>query len=208
MRRPSRVDRGVEKISVRRSLEAVERADVVVLMIEPEEGMTDQDARIARKAWSEGRALVLAVNKMDLPRVASPARLEQMVEDRYPTLAGLEIVFLSVVEGRGIEQVFEAVDRAHAAHNLQIATADVNRILGWAAERRAPPVISRGRVRLLYGTQTAVRPPTIQIFANREAIPADYVKFLERCFRESLPLAGTPLRLRFTRRASHGARPE
>ncbi|MFT4570377.1 MAG: GTP-binding protein [Hyphomicrobiaceae bacterium] len=204
LRRPSRVESGIEKLSVRRTLEAVDRADVVVLMIEPIEGMTDQDARIARRAWTEGRALIVAVNKMDLHGIASAARLEQQIEERYPTLGGLEVVFLSVHQGTGVEQVFEAVDRARAAHNLSIATADVNRVLAWAAERRAPPVISRGRVRFLYGTQTSVRPPTITIFANRDAVPADYVKFLERCFRESLPLAGTPLRLRFRRRASHG----
>lgn len=205
LRRPSRVERaGVERISVRRTLETVDRADVVVLMIEPLEGMTDQDARIARRAWTEGRALIVAVNKMDLKGIPSAARIEKDIEERYPTLGGLEVVFLSVQENRGVEQVFEAVDRASAAHNLQITTADVNRILAWAAERRAPPVISRGRVRLLYGTQTSVRPPTISVFSNREAIPTDYVKFLERCFRESLPLAGTPFRIRFRRRASHG----
>lgn len=206
LRRPSKVERGVEKISVHRTLDAVDLANVVVLMLEPVEGMTDQDARIARRAWTEGRALIVAVNKMDLPEAGGIDRLRRRIADDYPTLAGLEVVALSVLTGRGIEDCFAAIDTAHRAHEIQISTADVNRVLALATERKEPPVLGRGRLKMLYATQTAVRPPTITIFANREAVPTAYTRFLERCFRESFPLAGTPLRIRFKRRESHGSR--
>jgi GTP-binding protein len=207
MRRPSRVDRGVEWLSVGRSLEAIDHCDVAVLLIEPSEGMTDQDARIARRAVDEGRAIVLALNKIDLLADRKEAEtIGRRLRDFYPTLAHARLSYLSVAEGRGIDACFQAIDEAAAAHNLQIDTPTINRILAGAAERRQPPVIGRGRLRMLYGTQVAVRPPTIRVFVNRQGVPDDYLRFLERCFREELPLEGTPLRLRFSRRDSHGGR--
>jgi GTP-binding protein len=206
MRRPSRVEEGVEWISVRRSLEAIERADVVVLLVEPEEGVTDQDARIARRAWEEGRALVLLINKIDLASEAQLARVEANLRDVYPTLYPVPSARISVKKGFGIHQAFDLIDKAYAAHNRKLKTAEVNRVLGEAAKRREPPILSRGRAKLFYGTQTGVRPPTIGIFTNRIELPEDYIRFLERCFREEHDFTGTPLRLRFVRRDSHGER--
>ncbi len=205
MRRPSRVGTGIERLSVSRSVAAIRRAEVVVVMIEPEEGMTDQDARIARLAWDEGRAMVIAVNKID--RLAADSERAAFAAEtvrRYPTLAPVPIVFLSVVRNIGIDECFAAIDRAVTAHRIEIRTPDVNRIVAAAAERRQPPVVAGRRLHLLYAAQTARRPPTITLFVNRSNVPNDYARFLERCFREALPLDGTPLRLRFSRRDSHG----
>jgi GTP-binding protein len=206
MRRPSRVEEGVERISVRRSLEAIDRADVVVVIVEPEEGVTDQDARIARRAWEEGRALVLLINKIDLAKEAQLARVESNLRDVYPTLSPVPAARISVKRGYGIDEAFALIDRAYAAHNRRLTTSEVNRVLAEAARRREPPIISRGRAKLFYGTQTAVRPPTFGIFTNRIELPEEYIRFLERCFREVIDFTGTPVRLRFVRRDSHGAR--
>ncbi|MFN2377100.1 MAG: ribosome biogenesis GTPase Der [Candidatus Binatia bacterium] len=206
MRRPSRVEEGVERISVRRSLEAIERADVVVLIVEPEEGVADQDARIARHAWEEGRALVLLVNKIDLASEAQLARIEMDIRDVYPTLSPVPVGRLSVLKGKGVDEAFALIDRAYVSHNRRLGTGEINRILGEAARRREPPVLGRGRAKLFYGTQVGVRPPTIGIFTNRVALPEDYIRFLERCFREEVDFTGSPLRLRFVRRDSHGNR--
>lgn len=207
LRRPAKVDAGIEKISVGRSIEALRRCQVVVLLIEPLEGMTDQDARIAQLAISEGRALVIMVNKVDiLPRGRSREWFREETYRRYPTLGIAELGFMSALKGQGIDECFAAIDRADAAHRLATPTSEVNRILALTAERREPPVISGGRLRLLYAAQTASRPPTFTVFVNREDVPHEYVKFLERNLRECLPLRGTPLRLRFRRRASHGQR--
>ncbi len=205
MRRPSRVKRGVERISVGRSIGVIERADVVVLLVEATEGVTDQDARIANRAWSEGRALVILVNKIDL--LGGRAALERVRRETrrvYPTLSNARLGFVSVLKERGIDDFFDAVDGAHRAHNRDIPTVTINRIVAEAADRRQPPVLGRGRLRLLYATQTAVRPPTISVFVNRKGVPTDYERFLERCVREQITLEGSPLRLRFVRRDSHG----
>jgi GTP-binding protein len=158
MRRPSRVEEGVERISVRRSLEAIERADVVVLLIEPEEGVTDQDARIARRAWEEGRAMVLLINKIDLAGEAQLSRVEANIRDVYPTLSPVPVARISVKRGFGIDEAFRLIDSAYAAHNRRLSTSEVNRVLGEAAKRREPPILGRGRAKLFYGTQTGVRP--------------------------------------------------
>jgi len=212
IRRPSRVDRGIERLSVGRSMEAIERSDVAVLLVEPTEGLTDQDARIAHLAWDEGRALVIMMNKVDLlDLAASDVSLEDIRTEtrrRYPTLAVVPMGFMSLAQGRGVSECFRMVDRAHAAHDTRVQTADLNRILADALERKEPPVISGGRLRLFYAAQTATRPPTFTIFVNRETVPRAYTRFLERCFREALPLEGTPIRIRYRKRASHGAREE
>ena len=206
MRRPSRVEEGVERISVRRSLEAIERADVVVLIVEPEEGVTDQDARIARHAWMEGRALVLLVNKADLATDLQITRIEANLRDEYRTLSPVAVGRISVLKNRGIDDAFKLIDHAFASHNQRLSTADVNRVMAEAAIRREPPILGRGRVKLFYGTQVAKRPPTINIFTNRVDIPEEYSRFLERVFREMHDFEGSPLRLRFVRRDSHGQR--
>jgi GTP-binding protein len=208
MRRPSRIDVDIEKLSVNRSLEAVRRCDVVALLIEPEEGMTDQDARIAQYAITEGRALLIAVNKIDLV-AGSPAQLEEIRTEtfrRYPTLGIAPLVFLSALEGKGLDELFEQIDKANRAHSLEVQTSTLNRIIENILERRDPPVLGRARLKLFYSAQTAKRPPTFTMFANRESVPAHYRRFMERCFRELLPLEGTPIRLRFARRQSHGER--
>jgi GTP-binding protein len=204
MRRPSKVDEGVERISVRRSLEAVRRAHVVVLMIEPEESLTDQDARIARIAWQEGRALVIVVNKVDLlDASAERERIRAEVYERCPTLGPVAVEFMSVLEGTGVGRMFRAIDQAYSAFNMTIRTSDLNRLVESITERRQPPVISNARLRFFYVTQTASRPPTLTFFCNREKVPTDYSRFMERCVREQVPLEGSPLRLRFRRRDSH-----
>jgi len=207
MRRPSKVDEGVERISVRRSMEAVRRAHVVVLMIEPEESLTDQDARIARIAWQEGRAMVVVVNKVDLlDSKTTREHLREEIYERCPTLGPVEVEFMSVLEGTGVGRLFRAIDRAYDAFNITLKTADLNRMLETITERRQPPVISNARLRFFYVTQTASRPPTLTFFCNREKVPTDYSRFMERCIREQIPLEGSPLRLRFRRRDSHDRR--
>ncbi len=204
LRRPSKVERGIEKISARRSLNAIERADLVVLLVEPDEGMTDQDARIARTAWDQGRGLCIVVNKADLfSGSAKRETIRREILAHYPTLSEAPVGFMSVLRGEGINGCFRLIDRVFAACRHEIPTSALNRLLDNVAARKDPPVISGGRLRLLYATQVGTQPPTIKIFANRTNVPTHYRRFLERCLREAEPLEGTPLKLLFTRRASH-----
>jgi GTP-binding protein len=205
MRRPARIKEGVEKLSVGRSIEAVRRSDVTLLLIEPTEGMTDQEARIAQLALKEGRALVVALNKIDLLDT-KPDRTatRDATFARYPTLAIAEFELISAREKRGLDRLFAAIDRAKAAHELEIQTATLNRVLADVLARRDPPRLGRGRLKILYAAQTGRRPPAITFFANRESVPTEYQRFVEASLREALPLRGTPIRLRFKRRPSHG----
>ncbi len=204
LRRPSKVGRGIEKISARRSLDAVERADVVVLMVEPSELVADQDARIARQAWDQGRALVVVVNKTDLfDKGFSKSKIESGIKEAYANFTNVAVGFMSVANKEGLNALFRLVDAAAAAHGLLAKTSTLNRIISDAVEAHQPPVIGRGRLRLFYATQVATHPPTVVIFANRVKIPVHYRRYLERCFREQLDLLGSPLRLQFRRRESH-----
>lgn len=207
MRRPSRIQMAIERHSVGRSTSAIERADVVLLLIEPEEGMTDQDARIASLVWRHGGALVVAMNKSDLLGGApSLAAVAEETRRRYPSLTNVDLCLISALEGRGIEACLARTQAAWRATKLKVPTSTVNRILAGAAERRQPPVVGRGRLSLLYGTQTGSCPPTFSIYTNRRRVPEDYRRFLERCMREQLELKGSPVRLRFMRRDSHQGR--
>ena len=205
MRRPARIVASIERLSVGRSIEAVRRCDVTLLLIEPTEGMTDQEARIAQLVLREGRALVVVLNKIDL-LASRPDRTEWRDEmfARYPTLGIAEFEMISALESKGLDRLFEAVDRAKQAHNLDIQTATLNRVLGDIHSRREPPVLGRGRLKILYAAQTGRRPPAITFFVNREDVPTEYQRFVEASLREALPLRGTPIRLRFKRRPSHG----
>ena len=204
IRRPARIDEEIEGLSVGRSIDALRRAHVALLLIEPTELMTDQDARIAQLALREGRALVIVVNKMDLADGARPNDLTDEIFRRYPTLRFALTGFMSVSEQEGISECFQLIDQASVAHSLEVQTAMLNQILATCIERRDPPVISGGRLKLFYAAQTATRPPTFGVFVNRVHIPEAYQRFVERMFREALPLAGTPVRIRYKRRDSHG----
>ena len=205
MRRPARVAEGVEKLSVGRTIEAVRRSDVTLLLVEPIEGMTDQEARIAQLAIKEGRGLVVALNKIDLlDEGLGRDKWRERIFQRYPTLAIAEFEMISAREGRGLDRLYRTIDRAHAAHSIQIQTAVLNRVLTEVLEAKQPPMLGRGRLRIFYAAQTDSRPPTITFFANRESVPKDYQRFVEGSLRDALPLRGTPLRLRFKRRPSHG----
>jgi GTP-binding protein len=205
MRRPSRVQLGVERSSVGRTLEAIRRCDVALLLVEPTEGVTDQEARIAQRVLEDGRALVIALNKVDLlPRAVARDELRGEVAGRYATLGIAEFETLSAKSGQGIDRVFRAVDRAFRAWTLEVQTSALNRCLQDILAQREPPVLGRGRLRIFYVTQTGTRPPAFTFFANRESVPTEYRRFVENGLRASLPLRGTPIRLRFQRRPSHG----
>jgi len=205
MRRPARVAEGVERLSVGRTVEAVRRSDVTLLLVEPVEGMTDQEARIAQLVLREGRGLVIALNKIDLlDSEADRTEWRERMFRRYATLAVAEFEMISARDARGLDRLYRALDRAQAAHAIKIQTATLNRVLAEVMAAKEPPMLGRGRLRIFYAAQTGARPPTITFFANRESVPKDYQRFIEGSLRDALPLRGTPIRLRFKRRASHG----
>ncbi len=202
IRRPTRVEGELEHHSVGRAIETIRRADVVLLVIDASEGITDQDARLARLADSNDRAMVIVCNKWD-----AAAKLGRKVptfvrdaHERYPFLEYASMVLTSAITGDGVDGIIPAATVAGDSWRKVCQTSTLNRILAEATAAMDPPQIDRRRLNLMYVTQVASAPPRLRFFTNVErGIPAHYIRFLETRFRKSLQLIGTPLRMDFRR---------
>jgi GTP-binding protein len=202
IRRPPRVEGELEHHSVGRAIETIRRADVVLLVIDATEGITDQDVRLARLSDSNDRAMVIVCNKWD-----AAAKLGRKVatfirdaHERYPFLEYATMLFTSAVTGDGVDAIIPAAALAGDSWRAEFQTSRLNRTLAEATAAMDPPQVDRRRLNLMYVTQVASAPPRLRFFTNVEhGIPPHYVRFLESRFRKSLALVGTPLRLDFRR---------
>jgi GTPase len=200
IRRKARIIESVERFSVMRSLNAVERADVCLLLLDPVEGLTDQDLRLAGIVEEKGKGLVLGLNKWD-SMAKETMTFDHLVKDLREKLfffAHAPFLSFSGLTGQRVDRIFEAIEAVNAEAVREVPTSLLNRVLEKAVHERHPQVI-RGRiVKFYYATQVTTRPPTFILFTNRPGEIVDsYVRYLERVFREELGLAGTPIRLRF-----------
>ncbi|CAG9467784.1 unnamed protein product [Pedinophyceae sp. YPF-701] len=203
MRRRARVadsDDGAEELSVQRSLNAIQRADTVVLLIDAVEGVTVQDFRLAERIAEEGRACVVCVNKWDMIADRSSKAQKLYEEDLRAQLRPVnwaEVVFTCAKTGARCNTVLDAASRAGREHNRRINTATINMVIQEATAWRSPPSARSGKAaRILYGTQAAVRPPTFVMFCNDpKLIGDDYRRYMERQLRENVGFPGTPLRI-------------
>ena len=205
IRRKAKVVGKLEKLSVADALRAIRFAEVVVLLMDATEPLEKQDLQLADLVASEGRALVLALNKWDL--VAEPqARLREIRADLDETLAqvrGVPMIPISAKSGRGLDELMEAVVAIHATWNRRVATAALNRWLEITTERHPPPAVSGRRIKLKYLTQSKTRPPTFFLSCSRpEALPDAYRRYLVNGIREDFDLAGVPIRLMLRRDAN------
>jgi GTPase len=204
IRRPTRVEGDLEHHSVGRAIEVIRRAEVLILVIDATEGITDQDVRLARLVESNDRAMVIVCNKWD-----AAAKLDKhvpaFVRDtyrRYPFLEFAPMVFTSAITGDGVDHILPAAARAGVGWHANFQTALLNRILAETVAALDPPLVGRRRLKLMYVTQIGSAPPRLAFFTNIEHdIPAHYIRFLEGRFRTALELesVGTPLRLEFRR---------
>jgi GTP-binding protein len=202
IRRPPRVEGELERHSVGRAIETIRRADVAILVIDASEGITDQDARLARLVDSNDRAMVIVCNKWDLAAKAGrkvPAFVRD-AHERYAFLDYASMVFTSAVTGDGIDGIILAAIAAGDSWRAIFQTSRLNRTLAEATAAMDPPQVDRRRLNLMYVTQVSSSPPRLRFFTNVErGIPAHYVRFIETRFRKALALVGTPLRLEFRR---------
>ena len=204
IRRPTKVEGELEQSAVGRAIETIRRAEVLALVIDATEGITDQDVRLARLVEHEGRALIIVCNKWD-----AAAKLDRRVRvfvrdarERYPFLDFAPMLFTSALTGDGIGEIIPAAARAGAAWHSQFQTALLNRVLAETVAAMDPPLVAGRRLKLMYVTQTGSAPPRLAFFTNVERdIPAHYVRFLEGRFRKALEIeaVGTPLRTEFRR---------
>jgi GTP-binding protein len=198
LRRRSRIEEKLEKLSVADALRAVRFAEVVVLMIDAQHRFEEQDLRIADLIEREGRALVIAVNKWDLMdgKGGQIAALRADADHWLPQIAGVPVVAVSGLMGEGIDRLIEAIEKAYAVWNKRVATAALNRWFEQATSASPPPAVSGRRLKLNYITQTKARPPSFVLFCSRaDAVPDSYLRYLVNSMREAFALPGTPVRI-------------
>jgi len=204
LRRKARIDERVERYSAGRALGAIDRADVVVLILDAGEPVVEQDQEIARYARERGRAFVAAVSKWDL--VSDTPMLHKGALDRVKTALRFApyaaIVATSATKRWGIPELLDRVVQAAEAHTRRVATGPLNRVIEAAEEAHNPPADRGGKQgKIYYATQPAVKPPTVVCFVNDpELFPDEYRRYLENRLREAFDFAGTPIRLQFRRR--------
>lgn len=198
LRRKGRVFEAVEKFSVIKTLKAVEESNVVVLMLDASQDVSDQDAHIAGFCIEAGRALVLAINKWDAIDHYRRERIKQDVARKLNFLGFARVHYISALEGQGIGGVLSSVDKAYAAAMIKLPTPKLTRALITAVEKQAPPRHGIFRPKLRYAHQGGSNPPIIVIHGNAlEHVPDSYTRYLERAFMETFKLQGTPLRIQY-----------
>jgi GTP-binding protein len=198
LRRRSRIEEKLEKLSVADALNAVRFAEVVILLLDAQRPFEEQDLRIADLIEREGRALVIGVNKWDIvePRPGARRNLREEVDHWLPQVKGVPIVPISALTGEGLDRLMQAVIDIHAVWNRRVETSALNRWLAEVISSHPPPAVSGRRIRLDYITQPKSRPPTFVLFTSRsDAVPDGYRRYLVNSLRESFDLPGTPIRL-------------
>jgi GTP-binding protein len=197
LRRQSRVKEDLERYSIIRTVSAVERADVVVMMIDAAEGVTEQDAKIAGIAHDKGKGIIVAVNKWDAIEKNDKTiyEFERKVRDTLSFMQYAEIIFISALTGQRIEKLFDTIDMVRENQTMRVQTGVLNEIMSEAVAMQQPPSDKGKRLRLYYMTQVAVKPPTFVIFVNdKELMHFSYVRYLENCIRKTFGFKGTALK--------------
>jgi GTP-binding protein len=205
LRRRSRIEEKLEKLSVADALRAVRFAEVVVLMMDAQNRFEEQDLRIADLIEREGRALVIAVNKWDLT-AARPGAISALRADAdrwLPQVTGAPIVAVSGLTGEGIDRLMKAIEAAYAVWNKRVPTALLNRWFEQAVDANPPPAVSGRRLKLNYITQAKARPPSFVLFCSRaDAVPQSYLRYLVNSLRAHFDLPGTPVRVSLREKAN------
>ncbi len=197
IRRKSKVDEKLEKFSVIRSLAAVERADVCLLVIDGEEGVAEQDAKIAGYAHEEGKATVVLVNKWDLVKkeTSTMAQCRQKVQEQLSFMQYAPIEFISAKTGSRTEKIFPLICSVAEQNAMRIKTGALNDIINEATMKVQPPSDKGKRLKIYYGTQPSAKPPTFVLFVNNKDLAHfSYIRFLENQIRSAFGLEGTPVR--------------
>ena len=197
LRRKNKIKEELEKYMIVRTVSAVERADVAVLVIDASEGITEQDAKIAGIAHERGKGMIIAVNKWDLLEKDNKT-VNDFTKDIRDTLAFMpyaELIFISAKSGQRLPKLYDMIDAVTENHAMRIQTGVLNEIVSEAAALQQPPSDKGKRLKIYYTTQASVKPPTFVIFVNdKELMHFSYVRYLENKIREAFGFSGTPLR--------------
>ncbi len=197
LRRKNKIKEEIERYSILRTVSAVERADVVVLVIDATEGVTEQDAKIAGIAHDRGRGMVIAVNKWDAVEKDNNSVKEytKKIKNTLSFMPYAEILFISAKTGQRIPKLFDGLEVAIQNHSLRIATGVLNEILTEAVALQQPPSDKGRRLKIYYMTQVSVKPPAFVVFVNdKKLMHFSYTRYIENKIREAFGFAGTPLK--------------
>ncbi len=197
LRRKSKIKEDLERYSIIRTVSAVERADVVVLVIDAVEGVTEQDAKIAGIAHDRGKGIIVAVNKWDAVEKTDKTIYEytKKIQDTLSFMQYAEMIFISAATGQRLPKLFELIDVVRQNQNMRISTGVLNEIMMEAVALQQPPSDKGKRLKLFYMTQVAVKPPTFVVFVNdKELMHFSYMRYLENKIRETFGFRGTALK--------------
>ena len=198
IRRRSRIDDAIEKFSVIKTLQAIEQANVVLLVLDAHQGVAEQDATLAGHVVRSGRAVVVVVNKWDGLQTSERERVRTELARKLPFLNFARWHFVSALHGSGVGDLLATVDDAYASAMRSFKTADLNQVLEQAVAEHPPPLVHGRRIKLRYAHQGGKNPPIIVIHGNQtEQVPDSYRRFLSNRFSAVLRLEGTPLRIEF-----------
>jgi len=197
LRKKGRIDDSIEKYSMIRSLAAIERANVCVILIDAVEGVTEQDTKVAGYAHNAGKACILAVNKWDLVDKATGTleKMEREIRERFSFMSYAPVIFLSAKTGQRVDKLFALISHVHEQAGRRLSTGMLNDILGEATAMVPTPQDKGKHLKIYYGTQVAVYPPQFVLFVNdKELMHFSYERYLENQFRKNFGFEGTPLR--------------
>ena len=198
IRKKSKVNESIEKFSIMRTLLAIDRADVCLVLIDALEGVTDQDAKILGEAHERGKGIIIVVNKWDEieknDKTMNEYKKNIYNKISYATYAPM--IFISAKTGQRVPKLFEMINEVNQQNSLRVATSVVNEVINEAIAVVQPPSDKGKRLKIFYGTQASTRPPTFVIFVNnRELFHFSYQRYMINCFRNNFGLQGTPVRL-------------
>ncbi len=198
LRKKNKIKEEIERYSIIRTVSAVERCNVAVLVIDATEGITDQDTKIAGIAHERGKGMIIVVNKWDSleeKNDKSIYKFTNKIREEFAYMPYAEILFVSAKTGQRLPKLFETIDAVIENHSLRIATGVLNEIMAEAVALNQPPSDKGKRLRLYYITQVSVKPPTFVIFVNdKELMHFSYTRYIENKIREAFGFRGTPLK--------------
>lgn len=190
-------DESLERYSVLRSIAAIRRCDVALLLIDAQDGVTEQDTKIAGLIHEEGKGVIVVVNKWDAleKETGTLERYRKVVAEKLKFMDYAPILFISAKSGQRVDTVFDKVKEVYETSCRRIRTGVLNDVLNDATNNLQPPLQGTRRLKIFYATQTGVQPPTFVLFVNDETLmPFSYERYLENYFRKTFPLEGTPIR--------------
>ena len=200
IRRKGKISQNLEKYSAITALKAMDRAHVVLMVIDAADGVTDQDLSVAGYAYEKGRAVILVVNKWDLPEKddQTMGKFIAEVERRFKYLPFAPVLFVSALTGQRVNKIMSKVEEVAAEFNRRVPTSQLNQGLEEFVSKHPPSMVGTQRIKFYYAAQSAVRPPTFVLFTNRpDNIHFSYQRYLVNCFREKFKFDQVPIRLQF-----------